>query len=219
MDFETYIGIDVQAAKDCPYAVIDANCRMLDSGWLRQGWLENDIRELVRRHSRSAIGIDAPRQALIAPRQWFWRSDRWLPKKKHQKGMGRHCEIILKASKVANPQWTPLESEAPEWMVNGFILFRALSIQPGVFEVFPSASYAALQGSSDVRVDISFSQFLGGPKDMIDAVVSALTVLEFVAGRGESVGGGDGLGEIILPRPVKIRNNEVLHWPGAKLVA
>ena len=36
------------------------------------------------------------------------------------------------------------------------------------------------------------SGFLPGPKDMLDAVVAALTGKEFPAGRGQEIGGGDG---------------------------
>ena len=37
---------------------------------------------------------------------------------------------------------------------------------------------------------------------MLDARVAAVTVQEFIAGRGSEAGGGDGLGTIILPRPL-----------------
>jgi hypothetical protein len=49
---------------------------------------------------------------------------------------------------------------------------------------------------------------------MLDAWVAAATVKEFVEGRGTEVGDGDGLGTIILPRPLPgpvIK--EVLVWP------
>jgi hypothetical protein len=39
--------------------------------------------------------------------------------------------------------------------------------------------------------------FLKGPKGMLDAVVAAVTGMEFLAGRGEEAGGGDGLGTIL----------------------
>ena len=70
-----------------------------------------------------------------------------------------------------------------------------------------------MQGFPEIKAMISFNQFHGGPKDMIDAVVSALTVIEYDAGRGVSIGGADGLGEIILHRPIEIANNNVLRWP------
>jgi hypothetical protein len=49
---------------------------------------------------------------------------------------------------------------------------------------------------------------------MLDAWVAAATVREFVNGRGTEVGGGDGLGVIILPRPLpEPVIKEVLEWP------
>lgn len=50
---------------------------------------------------------------------------------------------------------------------------------------------------------------------MLDAYVSAMTVFEFAHGQGQSVGGGDGYGEIILPRPITNPISEVFDWPGA----
>ena len=50
---------------------------------------------------------------------------------------------------------------------------------------------------------------------MLDAWVAAATVKEFVNERGTEVGGGDGLGTIILPRPLPDPIiEEVLDWPG-----
>lgn len=89
----------------------------------------------------------------------------------------------------------------------------ALESHAIVYEVFPTASYACLQGNSDVRIDADFSACKPGPKDMLDALVAAATVREFVNGRGTEVGGGDGLGTIILPRPIPNLIDEVLKWP------
>ena len=36
-----------------------------------------------------------------------------------------------------------------------------------------------------------------GPKDMLDAAVAVVTGAEFLAGNGQEVGGGDGLGAIV----------------------
>ena len=61
---------------------------------------------------------------------------------------------------------------------------------------------------------IDFSACKPGPKDMLDSWVAAATVREFVEGRGTEVGGGDGLGTIILPRPLpEPVIDEVLRWP------
>ena len=50
---------------------------------------------------------------------------------------------------------------------------------------------------------------------MLDAVVAAVTVHEFEAGRGAEVGGGDGLGTIVLPRAIAETETKpgVLIWP------
>ena len=51
---------------------------------------------------------------------------------------------------------------------------------------------------------------------MLDAFVAAATVREFVEGRGTEVGGRDGMGTIILPRPLpEPVIMEVLLWPAA----
>ena len=44
--------------------------------------------------------------------------------------------------------------------------------------------------------------------------MAAATVREFEEGRGTEVGGGDGLGTIILPRPLpEPEIDEVTKWP------
>jgi predicted nuclease with RNAse H fold len=99
-------------------------------------------------------------------------------------------------------------------MNRGFKLYSALEGFAKVYEVFPTASYALLQGNTDVRINADFSACQPGPKDMLDAWVAAATVREFIEGRGTEVGGGDGLGTIILPRPMpEPAIEEVLEWP------
>ena len=67
----------------------------------------------------------------------------------------------------------------------------------------------------DVAVTVDFAAFADGPKDVVDACVAAVTVREFEAGRGFAVGGGDGLGAIVLPRPPESGlDSAVLRWPG-----
>jgi predicted nuclease with RNAse H fold len=96
----------------------------------------------------------------------------------------------------------------------GFALFAALGKGAPVYEVFPSASYTLLKDCSALKIGVQLNAFAQGPKDMLDAYVAAATVREFVEGRGSSVGGGDGLGEIILPRPVPQPIEGVFRWPG-----
>jgi predicted nuclease with RNAse H fold len=211
-----YIGIDIQTRRDCCYAVINEAGKLVKSGWFSDSISEAaDLIERLQASSRVAVGIDAPRMPLVSKRQWYWSSAKrtWTPRKT-QKGNGRHCEVVISAHKLANPQWTPLEKDAPEWMQLGFKLFSALEDYVSVYEVFPTASYACLQGNSDVRIDADFSACKPGPKDMLDSWVAAATVREFVEGRGTEVGGGDGLGTIILPRPLpEPAIKEVLQWP------
>jgi hypothetical protein len=96
----------------------------------------------------------------------------------------------------------------------GFKLYSLLEVIALVYEVFPTASYACLQGNPDVRIDADFSGCKPGPKDMLDSWVAAVTVMEFAKGRGTEVGGGDGFGTIILPRPLPDTViKEVLLWP------
>jgi hypothetical protein len=50
-------------------------------------------------------------------------------------------------------------------------------------------------GRSDLdepRLDFSFRNFARGPKDMLNAYIGAVTVLEFKTGRGSEVGGAMG---------------------------
>ena len=146
--------------------------------------------------------------------RWNGRRQEWERGQKKIKGYGRHCEIILKALNLANPQWTPVEGQCPNWMMLGFELFSSLEERSDVFEVFPSATYTMLDDCSEPKFQVNLSGFFRGPKDMLDACVAAVTVREFLAGKGCEVGGGDGLGSIILPRPLpESVPSSLLKWP------
>ena len=73
----------------------------------------------------------------------YWQGSKrqWRPRRPSDKGLGRHCEVVLKALNIANPQWTPLIGDSPRWMVLGYILNRVLDGIGDVYEVFPSASF------------------------------------------------------------------------------
>lgn len=122
----------------------------------------------------------------------------------------------IAACALARPQWTPRADEAPPWMRFGFALFaecKRLAVRAE--EVFPSAAYRMLDQDPQSRIEMPLSAFARGPKDMLDAVVAALVVREFVQGRGSAVGDGDGLGRILLPRPVEHPHlAAVSAWPG-----
>jgi predicted nuclease with RNAse H fold len=101
----------------------------------------------------------------------------------------------------------------------GFRLFAGLAAAADVYEVFPSAAYAQLVEADGSVLSIDLRGFAHGPKDMLDAYVAAYTVHEYLAGRGSAIGGGDSLGEIILPKAhscqVDCRPHVANRWSGA----
>ncbi|MFH2074432.1 MAG: hypothetical protein ABIJ57_03665 [Pseudomonadota bacterium] len=219
-----YIGVDVQAARGCAFAVLDELGRSVESGWLGSETgrdAAEDLRNLVGRHVEAvgsvnvAVGIDAPRRPLDGPRQWYWDGAKlvWRQRRVSDRGNGRHCEVVVSAHRIANPQWTPHARPFPEWMDRGFALFAEIVGVAATYEVFPSASYTLLNTERSVILAVCLSSFAHGPKDMLDAYVSAATVREFIEGRGQAIGGGDGQGEIILPRPLPRPIEQVLKWP------
>ncbi|MCK4830502.1 hypothetical protein KA005_83060 [bacterium] len=208
-DNHFFLGIDVQVARDCPYAVFNDQLNLLKSGWLESvdtGNIGKTLFVQVRLIEKElggdlAIGIDSPRVPLTSPRRFRWNRGRqnW-ERRQNGAGYGRHCEVIIRTLKLANPQWTPIQGRCPDWMMLGFELFSSIEERSDVFEVFPSASYTMLDNCSEPKFQVNLSGFSRGPKDMLDACVAAVTVREFFAGRGCKVWDGDGLGSIILPR-------------------
>lgn len=216
-----FIGVDVQIARACPYAIIAYDGRPLESGWLPDAdRAPAMLRALCDQWSKGVssdvvVAIDAPRVGLPSRREWYWEGarQRWRRRLQSESGYGRHCEVMVSAHRVATPQWTPLAEAAKPWMQLGFKLFEALTQFPNVLEVFPSASYAQLAGAESVECRFTLSNFSKGPKDMLDAYVAAVTAREFMNGRGQAVGGGDGLGQIILARPLPKGLEAVGQWP------
>jgi hypothetical protein len=217
-----YLGLDVQINRGCSYLVLDSQLCCIETGWLKGNTFKEiceNLRGVLTRFAdvgsgEVAVGIDAPRIPLHNPREFYWAGEQWRKKNPKDKGYGRHCEVVLKSLNIANPQWTPLADKAPPWMRLGFDLFKSLEDSKPVFEVFPSASYSMLRDKKHPRVSIYFADFAQGPKDMLDACISALTVHQFVNGRGCEVGDGDGLGTIILPTELPVSSSHpVLRWP------
>lgn len=218
-----FVGIDVQVRRPCAAVIIDENLQMIASGWLRGEDTSELCDDLLNRllppslkTDKIEFGIDAPRQPLDHPRNLYWNRSQssWRKKTTQEKGWGRHCEVVIRGAGIANPQWTPTGPESPEWMKLGYSLFETLG-QMGMrtHEVFPSASYSLLEGVDHLPVAIRFSDFHTGPKDMLDACCAAFTIHEFLAGRGTEVG-NDGLGTIVLPRPLPGGLPlELLEWP------
>jgi hypothetical protein len=219
-----FMGVDVQASRACPFAVLNKGGRQYGHGWLK-GPAESRCEQLLQAVARIenemgpvAIGIDAPRQPLRSPRKHFWNGrGGWRGRRAGEKGHGRHCEVVISALGLAKPQWTPPRKDCRPWMRIGFALYECLFGREHVYEVFPRASYNLMNDVSpaDARFEISLPGWATGPADMLDACVAAFTVARFVSGGGCEVGGGDGLGSIILPRPVDYGvHGLVSHWPG-----
>ncbi len=219
-----FMGIDVQINRGCAYFIVNKDAVTVNSGWVSEESFQKTgahLHEVAlsicgNSSSKIAVGIDAPRMALPSKRKHYWdrKTVSWRKRRRAEKGYGRHCEVIIKSLGIANPQWTPIQSECPAWMQLGFEIFQQLKEIDFVFEVFPSASYKILQGNTDLKATIDFSAFFKGPKDMLDACMAAMTVYEYIHGRGAEVGDGDGLGSIVLPRPiVHEKDLPLLSWP------
>jgi hypothetical protein len=215
------VGIDIAEKRGCAYYAMD-----LDGAYVASGWLSGSATDVVggiktlfvaldeSSGGGTAVGIDSPRLPLTSPRGWYWKKSGWRERGASQIGRGRHCEVVVAAARLANPQWTPPISDAPSWMRLGFQLFEALADRPHVYEVFPSASYTLLAQDESPLASLVLKGFAPDPGDMLDALVGAVTVREFLGGRGCAIGGGDGLGQIILPRAIEARAPaSLLTWP------
>lgn len=214
MSVAAYLGVDVQCARGCPYVALDTDLKPYVSGWLKlPEAISGVVEKIVKGLGPVAVGIDAPRCALDSPRSYYWDGGKWRPRRPSERGYGRHCEVVVAALRLANPQWTPFETACPEWMRQGFRLFSALSVHAQVYEVFPTASYRQLAHDSSPMFWVSLGGFARGVKDMLDAYVAAFTVHEYLLGRGTAVGGGDGMGAIVLPRPLPAHPAHLLEWP------
>jgi hypothetical protein len=232
-----FLGIDVQLRRRCPFYAIAPDGALIDSGWLPAAELApSALRTLALRLAdgdlrRIAIGIDAPRLPLPSPRRWSWNGARseWTPAanaKTPTRGAGRHCEVVVKALGLANPQWTPVAGpETPDWMQLGFDLFAAVADAPFLYEVFPSAAYTQLSAANPpghpaaypTAITVNFAHFAPGPKDMLDAALGALVVRDFSHGLGDALGGGDGLGTIIVPRTIGPKESALHRWPDSNV--
>ena len=216
-DNRIFIGIDVQLSRGLAFAVMDGAGAVIGNGWLETDAARRVISDLHRQYPNAVFGIDSPRQAMPGPRAHYWAgSGGWRRRRASDRGFGRHCEVVISVCGLARPQWTPTTAESPPpWMTFGFALFEACrDLGIGAEEVFPSAAYKQLEADGDTRIELPLTHFHRGPKDMLDAIVAAFSVREFVQGRGSAVGGGDGLGRIVLPRPVRHASfAAVSDWP------
>jgi hypothetical protein len=217
-----FAGVDVQISRGLAWCLLNDEAESMANGWVDVSdfdvaaqHLYSQVSKIVTDKKSLSIGIDAPRLPLIKPRAFYWdnKKQTWRAKRSSDKGYGRHCEVIIKAVNLGNIQWTPLESKAPPWMLLGFSVFRTFEKYSSVHEVFPTATYKLLNQDLDANFRLSLTGFQRGPKDMLDAYAAALTVYEFEHDRGCQVGDGDGLGTIVLPRPVRTHKQAVLEWP------
>lgn len=200
-----FAGIDVQIKRGCFYYILDENKTYVSSGWIKEN-IPQTLKDIFLRTSSNnpkqiAIGIDAPRMPIknLRKRNFDKKTNSWIEKSDEK--LGRECEVIIKSYNLANPQWTRTYEDSPEWMRLGFSIFNSLKDFPFVYEVFPSASYKMLE-KEKLKYELCLNDFVSGVKDMLDASVAAITVYEFVNGRGCEVGGDDGLGTIVLPRNI-----------------
>ncbi len=200
-----FAGIDVQINRGCAYYVLDHRKKWVAGGWIKEdipaGFKKLFLELSSGKTDRIAIGIDAPRMPLKKLRNRYFdrKEQRWEEREKLS--IGRECEVIINSYRIGNCQWTNTRDNSPEWMQLGYSIFEALAGFPFVHEVFPSASYRMLDGEN-ISYEINLNDFRTGVKDMLDASVAAITVMEFIRGNGCEVGGGDGLGTIVLPRKI-----------------
>ncbi len=220
-----FLGLDVQIRRPCTYYALDQDLAYVDSGVLPGNTIEAISQALVllveslasRASGKVAVGIDAPRMGLPAPRQWYWQKGAWVRKTSRERGYGRHCEVVVKALGLGNPQWTRLASNSPPWMRLGYRLFAALEGLAETYEVFPSAAYRMLEEVDHPPIPLVLKGFAGRRKDMLDACAAAYTMWALHHGRGIEIGGGDGLGAIALPEKLPVQaSHPVLHWPGTQ---
>jgi len=202
-----FAGIDVQINRGCCYYILDEDKKYVTSGWEKENIpqsLKNLFLNLTNNHLQTiAVGIDAPRMPIKKLRTRYFDKKKNVWSLETKQSNGRECEVIVKSYNLANPQWTRTFTESPDWMKLGFRIFSDLKNFQSVYEVFPSASYKMLE-NENVKYELCLNEFDNGVKDMLDASLAALTVCEFVNGRGCEVGGEDGLGTIVLPRKIKL---------------
>ena len=208
-----FAGIDVQTQRKCTCAFIDESGEVIKKIWFSSPDQLIEILSKLSIGDDITFGIDSPRMPLVHKRKYYWNGSKgtWRKVNDKDKGVGRHCEVIVSAYKLANPQWTPLsdskERRIPEWMLLGFELFKVLEKRYKVYEVFPTASLSLLRFEEGQNVSFNFTDFVidkngsiaASAKDMLDAIIAAYTVFRHNGKFGEEVGGGDGLGTILLP--------------------
>lgn len=202
MNIKYFAGIDVQISRGCSFYILDNNKSFISSGWIKDNIPESFKKLFIEKTHNNpnqiAIGIDAPRMPMTKLRTRIFdrKNNQWIENDKPK--TGRECEVIIKSYNIANPQWTNTLENSEDWMKLGYSIFSKLIEFPFVYEVFPSASYRML-ANENIKYELCLDEFNTGVKDMLDASVAAITVHEFINGKGCEVGGEDELGTIVLP--------------------
>ena len=153
----TFIGIDPTAGeKPFSYAALDRDLRLVALG---NGGVD-DILAFCAGQSAAVVAVCAPRQpnqGKMARREVrqslspMPASGRWMN--------FRVADYLLRQHAVTIPQTPADEDACPQWMRNGFLVYRRLADQGYVlypqegaerqmFEVYPHAGFAALLGVS-----------------------------------------------------------------------
>jgi len=151
----TFIGIDPTAGeKPFCYAVLDQELRLLALG----GGTIEDMLAFTGGQHQAFVAVCAPRQpntGVMARREVrqslspMPASGRWMN--------FRMADYLLRQHNISIPQTPDSDDSCPQWMRNGFLLFRRLQEQgyalyPSegaerqALEVYPYAGYAALLG-------------------------------------------------------------------------
>jgi predicted nuclease with RNAse H fold len=156
--------------------------------------LRQDAQEQV------VVAVDAPRRYLAAPRLWrLNNAGVWVATNLPS---GRHCEIIVRRLKLANPQWTPPATQPIPWITLGqqvFTVCEAAGLT--TIECFPTASYTRFGQMDNIDLHIPGRMFAHSrlAHDILDACVAAMTADLFTAGQATELGGSDGYGTIVVP--------------------
>jgi hypothetical protein len=103
-----FVGIDVQVSRGCACAILQADGSTTGTTWADEGKdLLKEVTSLIEGDGAtlgsSVVAIDCPRQARTSLREHYWdgKKARWTGRSQSDKGHGRHCEVVIRAHKLA----------------------------------------------------------------------------------------------------------------------
>lgn len=215
MDRSLHIGLDPGESNRTAVSILDGLGNFVDAGFF-EGPLPSDlirrITDWLAAGDCVAVAIDGPAHPLSRPRYWDWlpAANRWV-RSLRPSPAGRHAEIILRAHGFHTTRWTGLASSAatasPDSVSALYARCQAIP-RLQVREVCAQVSIFAFDALSPEP------DYPDAPEaNLTHAALAASTSREFSLGRGMEVGGGDGSGAILLPRPLSPLIPGVLHWP------